>query len=62
MSIGHVSVFCQKLGITAFTLENYFNFKKEFLSNNGRILEINDYYDRSRRNISFSEISEIITY
>ena len=47
----------------AFTLENYFNFKKEFLFNNGRILEINDYYyNRSRGNVSFTEISEIIIY
>ena len=29
MSTGHVSVFCQNLGITTFTLENYFHFKKE---------------------------------
>ena len=63
MSTGHVSVFCQNLGITTFTLENYFHFKKEFLFNNGRILEINDYYyNRSRGNVSFTEISEIIIY
>ena len=62
MSTGHVSVFCQNLGITTFTLENCFNFKKEFLFNNGRILEINDYYNRSTRNINLTEISEIIIY
>ena len=31
MSAGHVGVFCQNLGITAYTLENYSNFKKKFL-------------------------------
>ena len=43
VSAGHVSVFCQNLGITVYTLENYSNFKNKFLSNNnGSILEIND--------------------
>ena len=59
MSTGHVSVFCQNLGIT---FAYYFNFKKEFLFNNARILEINDCYNRSRGNVSFTEISEIIIY
>ena len=45
MSVGHVSVFCQNLRITAYTLENYSNFKNKLLFNNGSILEINDYYN-----------------
>ena len=40
MSAGHMSVFCQNLGITPYTLENYSNFKNEFLFNNGSILKI----------------------
>ena len=40
---GHVSVFCQNLGITAYTLEN---FENKFLSDNGSILELNDYYNK----------------
>ena len=58
----HVGVFCQNLGITAYTLENYYNFKNKFLFNNGSILGINDYYykNRSRRNSSFTELCEII--
>ena len=48
------------VGITACTLENYSNLKKKLLFNNGSILEINDYYNRSRRNVSFTELSEII--
>ena len=55
MSVGHVGVFCQNLGITAYTLQNYSNFENKFLFNNGSFLEINDYYnDRSRRNVSFT--------
>ena len=62
MSAGHVGVFCQNLGITAYTLENYSNFKNKFLGNNGSILAINDYFNnRSRGNVSFTELSEIIT-
>ena len=62
MSVGHVGVFCQNLGITAYTLQNYFNFKNKFLFNNGSILEINDYFnDRSRGNVSFTELPEVIT-
>ena len=62
ISAGHVVVFCQNLGIIAYTLENYSNFKNKFLFNNGSILEINDYFnDRSRGNVSFTELSEIIT-
>ena len=62
MSAGHVGFFCQNLGITAYTLENYSNFKNKFLFNNGSILEINYYLNnRSRGNVSFTELSEIIT-
>ena len=58
---GHVGVFCQNLVITAYTLENYYNFKNKFLFNNGSILGINDYYNnRSRGNVSFTELCEII--
>ena len=39
MSAGHVGIFCQNLGITAYTLENYSNFKNKFLFNNGSILD-----------------------
>ena len=61
MSVGHVGVFCQNLVITAYTLENYFNFKNNFLLNNGSILEINDYYNnRNRENVSYTELCEII--
>ena len=62
MSVGHVDVFCQNLGITAYTLENYSNFKNKFLFNNGSILELNDYYNsnKSRGSVSFTELSEII--
>ena len=62
MSAGHVGFFCQNLGITAYILENYSNFKNKFLFNNGSILEINDYFnDRSRGNVSFTELPEVIT-
>ena len=61
MPTGHMGVFCKNLVITAYTLENYFNFKNKFLFNNGSILEINDYCNnRSRGNVSFTELSEII--
>ena len=33
---GHVGVFCQNLGITAYTLENYSNFKSKFSFKIGR--------------------------
>ena len=60
MSAGHVGVFCQNLGITAYTLENYSNFKNKFLFNNGSIFEINNYYNsnKSRGNVTFTELSE----
>ena len=49
----YVGVFCQNLGITTYTLENYSHFKNKFLYNNGSILEINDYHhNRSRGNVS----------
>ena len=41
---GRVGVFCQNPGITAYTLENYSNFKSNFSFNNGSILEIHDYF------------------
>ena len=53
--------FCQNLGITAYTSENYSNFKNKFLFNNGGITEINDNYNkRSKGNISFTELCVII--
>ena len=62
MSAVHAGVFCQNLGITAYTLENCSSFKNKFLFNNGSILEINDYFNnRSRGNVIFTELSEIIT-
>ena len=62
MSVGHVGVFCQNLGITAYALENYSNFKNKFLFNNGSMLELNDYNNsnKSKGNVSFTELSEII--
>ena len=42
MHDGYVGVFCQNLGITAYTSENYSHFKNKFLFNNGSIHEIND--------------------
>ena len=63
MSAGHVDIFCQNLGITAYTLENYSNFKNKFLLNNGSILEINDNYNnKTRENVSFTQLSEIIKF
>ena len=59
MSTGYVGVSCQHLSITAYALENYSNFKNKFLSNNGSIVEINDYFNKG--NLSFTELSEIIT-
>ena len=53
--------FLPKSRITAYTLQNYFNFKNKFLFNNGGILEINDYYNnRNRENVSYTELCEII--
>ena len=61
MSVGDVGVFSENLGITAYTLENYSNFKNKFLFNNGSILETNDYYqNRNRGNVSYTELCEII--
>ena len=61
MFVLHVGVFCQNLDITPYTLENYSNFKNKFLFNNGSILEINDYYNnKSRGNLSFTELFEIM--
>ena len=55
---GHAGVFCQNLGITAFTLENCFNFKSKFSFNNGSIFEIHDYF-KTRRNARFNDLSQI---
>ena len=57
ISVGHVGVFCQILGITGKTLD-YCNFKNKFLFNNDSILEINDFNNRSRGNVSFTELCE----
>ena len=63
MSAGHVGDFCQNLSVTVYNLESYSNFKNKFLFNNGSILEINDYYyNRSRKNVSFTELSDIFKY
>ena len=58
MFVGHVGVFCEILGITGKTLDNYSNFKNKFLFNNDSILKINDYNNRSRGNVSFTELCE----
>ena len=58
---GHVGFFCQNLGITVYTLENYSNFKSNFSFNNGSILEIHDYF-RARENASFNDLSQLIHY
>ena len=57
----HVGVFGQNLGITAYTLEHYSNFKSNFSFNNGSILEIHDYF-RTRGNTSFDNLSQIIIH
>ena len=44
MPAGYMGVFCQNLGITTYTLENYSNFKNKFLFKNGSILKINYCY------------------
>ena len=53
---GHVGVFCQNLGITAYTLENYSSFKSNFSFNNGSILEIHDHF-RTRGNVCFNNFN-----
>ena len=54
-----MDVFCQNLGITAYTLENYSNFKSNISFNNGSILEIHDYF-RTGGNASLNNLSQII--
>ena len=54
-----MGVFCQNLGITAYTLENYSNFKSNISFNNGSILEIHDYF-RTGGNASLNNLSQII--
>ena len=60
MCVGHVGVFFQNLGITAYTVENYSIFKNN-LFNNDSILETNDYYNSiNRGNVSFTELCKIV--
>ena len=54
-----MGVFCQNLGITAYTLENYSNYKSNISFNNGSILEIHDYF-RTGGNASLNNLSQII--
>ena len=54
---GHVGVFCENLGITAYTLENYSNFKSNFSF--GSILEIHDYF-RTMGKSSFNDLPQLI--
>ena len=56
---GHVGVFCQNLGITACTLENYSNFKNTFSFNNGNIFEIHNYF-RTREIVRFIDLPQLI--
>ena len=55
---GYVGLFCQNLGITAYTLENYSNFKRKFSFNSGSIFEIHDYF-RTSGNASFNDLSQL---
>ena len=55
---GHVDNFCQKLGITPYTLENYPNFKNKTFIWQWKFLKINNY--RTKRKLRFNEFSEII--
>ena len=54
-----MSVFCQNLGITAYTLEDYSNFKSNFSFNNGSILGTHNYF-RTKGNTSFRNLSQAI--
>ena len=54
-----MDVFCQTLGITAYTLENHSNFKSKFSLSNGNIFEIHDYF-RTRRNDRFNDFSQLL--
>ena len=54
---GHMGVFCQLLGITTYTLQNYSNFKTNFSFNNGSILEIHDCF-RTRIKSSFNDLHQ----
>ena len=56
---GNVGVFRQNLDITAYTLENYSNFKSNFSFNNGSIYEIHDYF-RNLGKSSFNDLLELI--
>ena len=55
----HSKVFCQNLGIPAYTLENYSNFKSKFLLSNGNIFGLHDYF-RARGNARFNHLSQLI--
>ena len=56
----HAGVFCQNLGIIAYTLEDYSNFKSIFSFNNASIFEIHDYF-RTRGNAGFNDLSQLLT-
>ena len=51
-----MGVFCQNLGITAYTLESYSNFKSNFSFNSGSFLEIHDYF-KTRGNACFNDFN-----
>ena len=56
-----VGVFCQNLGITAYTLENYSNFKSKFSFNNGNNFETYDYFRTYfRGNARFNDLVKLI--
>ena len=55
-----MQLFSAKIQVSAYTL-SYSDFRNKFLFNNGSILEINDYYNnKSRGNLSFTELFEIM--
>ena len=51
-------VFCQNLGITAYTLKKYSNFKTKFSFNNGNIFE--DDYDYYMIILELGEMSDLM--
>ena len=51
-------VFCQNLGITAYTLKKYYNFKSKFSFNNGNIFE--DDYDYYMIILELGEMSDLM--
>ena len=54
-----MGVFWQNLGITAYTLENYSNFKSNFSFNNKSILETHDHF-RTRGNTRVNDLPQLI--